>query len=174
MTIELAFAGLLLVAGGWLAYYRFWVWRARRPIESGFPYVRIHSDGSARELSPEERAYLNEEFEPTDGGRPHIKSHYEQLDGWKCLAGFIERSRVPSAIPIEAVNPEFDQLSAQVEEDELAINRSVGDIIEANADGSVTCTPNPDLERDERFRRMRIEHLKLLVEQERLAIRPKA
>ena len=49
--------------------------RPRRWYESGFKFVYINQDGTARELSPEEQTYLTQEFVGGDGNRPYIKSY---------------------------------------------------------------------------------------------------
>jgi hypothetical protein len=71
--------------------FLFWKWGPRRPQEPGFKFVYVNQDGSVRELSPEERGYLSEEFPGEDGGRPYIKWSYESRDGWGSKSGFIER-----------------------------------------------------------------------------------
>ncbi|MEZ5385493.1 MAG: hypothetical protein R3F13_08260 [Prosthecobacter sp.] len=89
-----------LAAGfGFWAWYK-WMTRKRRPIEAGYKYVMVTDDGGARELTADEREYLEAEFSPTDGARPYIKFRYESLDGWGSLAGFLARRQLPSWIAI--------------------------------------------------------------------------
>jgi hypothetical protein len=64
-------------------------------------FVRVNADGSIRELTADEREYLNTDFNGADGARPYIKRHYEQRDGWGSIAGFLYRDRVPPGIIIQ-------------------------------------------------------------------------
>jgi hypothetical protein len=120
--------------------------------QPGFKFVYVNQDGSVRELSPGEQAYLSEQFSGGDGGRPYIKSNYESSDGWGSQSGFIERHRVPSRITILPVHPNYDALEKELGHDILGPNRAAGDIIKTNADGSVTCTFNPNISRKEGFK----------------------
>ena len=75
-----------------------------------YPYVWVNRDGSARELHPKERSYLETPFEGADGGRPYVKRAYETKDGWGSLAGFLPRAKLPAAsttapAPLEDPNP---------------------------------------------------------------------
>ena len=128
-----------------------WKFGPRRSSEPGFKFVYVNQDGSVRELSPNEQAYLSETFSGGDGGRPYIKSSYKSRDGWGSQSGFIERRQVPSRIAILPVHPNYDELEKEIKHDFLGSHREAGDIIERNADGSVTCTPNPNISRKERF-----------------------
>jgi hypothetical protein len=64
--------------------------------------VYVNDDGSPRELSETEKTYVDTEFSPLDGARPHIKTHYEQRNGWGRLSGFLQRKDVPVGM---AINP---------------------------------------------------------------------
>ncbi len=128
-----------------------WKFRPRRGHEPGFKYVYVNQDGSARELSPADQAYLSEEFSGADGGRPYIKSSYESTDGWGSQSGYIERRRVPWRVAILPVHPDYDAREKAVGQDMFGAHRAAEDIIETNPDGSVTCTPNPKLSSIERF-----------------------
>jgi len=130
----------------------FWRFGSRRGREPGFKFVYVNQDGTVRELSPEEQAYLCEEFEGGDSGRPYIKASYESSDGWGSQSGFIERRRVPYRITILPVHPNYDNAARELNEDLLDANRAVGDIIVENADGSISCFPNPDISRRKRFK----------------------
>lgn len=132
-----------------------WFNRSRRPREAGFRYVYVNDDGSARELTNEEQEYLDQEFQPADGGRPYIKSRYESRDGWGNLSGFIERQKVPVRIAIVPVDPTIDVEQEDKASDPRAIYLAAGDIVTENPDGSFTCEPNPDIPAEERFERMR-------------------
>ena len=72
--------------GGILVAIIVWwgVWSARTTKEKtngsyALRFVYVEEDGSARELSAEERDYLNTEFQGADGGRPYIKCWYREL-----------------------------------------------------------------------------------------------
>jgi hypothetical protein len=62
--------------------------------------VYVNDEGSARELSETEKKYVDTEFSPLDGARPHIKTRYEQRNGWGNLSGFLQRKDVPVGLPI--------------------------------------------------------------------------
>jgi hypothetical protein len=62
---------------------------ARKP--SGV-LVRIPADGSAWELTDEEKVYVDTEFSPFDGARPYIKSEYHQRNALGRIDGTVERS----------------------------------------------------------------------------------
>jgi len=128
-----------------------WKFGPRRAKEPGFEFVYVNQDGSVRELSPGERDYLSREFSGGDSGRPYIKFSYESCDGWGSQSGFIERRRVPQGKSIGPVNPNYDQLAEDSRLDMLAANRAAGDLIVEKEDGSVLCSPNPDLSRKKRF-----------------------
>ena len=128
-----------------------WMFVPRHGNEPGFKFVYVNQDGSARELSPGEQAYLSEQFSGGDSGRPYTKSNYKSSDGWGSQSGFIERRRVPSRITILPVHPNYDALEKELGHDMLGSHRAAGDIIETNADGSITCTPNPNISRKEGF-----------------------
>jgi hypothetical protein len=129
--------------------------RPLRKREPGFKFVYVNQDGSVRELSPGEQAYLSEEFSVGDGGRPYIKSNYESSDGWGSQSGFISRRQVPADIPILLVHPNYDVLKKECGHDMLGSHRAAGDIIEKNANGSITCIPNPRISLEKRFELLR-------------------
>ena len=149
-----------------------WRFSPRRPGEPGFKFVYVNQDGSAREVSPAEQAYLSEKFSGGDSGRPYIKSSYKSRDGWGSISGFIERRYVPARIKILPVHPDYDAREKKLGFDMLDSHRAAGDIIETRADGSVACIPNPKISRTERFelsRRWQLAHQR---ERERLAAVP--
>jgi len=129
----------------------FWSYRPRRGHEAGFEYVYVNQDGSVREVSLKEQAYLSEKFSGGDSGRPYIKSAYESTDGWGSQSGFIERRRVPASIRILSVHADYDEREKALGFDWLDSSRAVGDILQKNPDGSVTCIPNPSISQEERF-----------------------
>ena len=133
------------------------VWKLgpRRGKEPGFKYVHVNLDGSVRELSPDEQDYLSKEFSPGDSARPYIKFSYEGSIPWGSQSGNIERRRVPRKLTIRGVNPNYDQLSKDLKRDVFGSHRAGGDIIETQEDGSVLCTPNPDIPQRKRLKLMR-------------------
>ncbi len=81
-----------------VVYLRYYV--PLRPKESGFDYVHVELDGTVRELDDEEKVYLTTVFDPSDGGRPYIKSRYNDLTPDGKMWGFMERRRIPRRINI--------------------------------------------------------------------------
>lgn len=152
--MAVTFAVLIGIIG-----FLLWKWGPRRPEEPGFRFVHINQDGSARELSPEEREYLSEEFAGSDGGRPYIKTTYESRDGWGSRSGFLERRRVPARVEILPVNPNYDAAVKELKEDPLGPERAAGDIIVKNEDGSISSIPSPNLSRRARFKLIRKHYL---------------
>jgi hypothetical protein len=138
--------GVLIVLVGTV-----WMLRAPRGRKTEPSYVYVNQDGSVREVSPGERVYLSTKFDTFDGGRPYIKARYDSRDGWGSLSGFMERHYVPSQMVIEPVNPDYDALEKQLKFDFLGASRAAGDVIVTNPDGSVSCTANPAISKEERF-----------------------
>jgi hypothetical protein len=66
---------------------------ARGTYAQGFVFV--NDDGSIRELTAEEQAFLNTEFDMADSGRPYIKSRYSSRTPDGRLQGFLPRSEIP-------------------------------------------------------------------------------
>jgi hypothetical protein len=71
------------------------------PNVASYPYVYVNADGTARELHPNERQYLETEFVLGDGGAPYVKSSYADLNGWGEIRGFLERAKLPEGMPIQ-------------------------------------------------------------------------
>jgi hypothetical protein len=63
-------------------------------------FVYIENDGTARELTEDEKEYLNTEFHPTDGARPYIKFRYRSLTPDGKMHGFLWRRRLPRGMPV--------------------------------------------------------------------------
>jgi hypothetical protein len=146
-----------------------WRFRPRRRREAGFEFVYVNQDGSVRELSPEERAYLSTEFSGGDGGRPYIKMSYRGRDGWGSQSGFIPRRLVPPRLAIAPVHPDFDARGGHLIHDLFGAYRAAGDTIVTNTDGSITCTPNPAISCEERFALIRTYELAEQRRREQLA-----
>jgi hypothetical protein len=58
-------------------------------------FVVVEDDGSVRELSEAECEFLARPFEPSDGGRPYVKSRYGSRTPDNRLGGFLERNDLP-------------------------------------------------------------------------------
>jgi hypothetical protein len=67
----------------------------------GYKYIKVNDDGTARELTSEERKYLEEKFHPADGGRPYIKFGYEMRTPVGKLGGFLKRRHLPPNIKVD-------------------------------------------------------------------------
>jgi hypothetical protein len=95
-------AALLGVFSLWLLWQsRGWPFSGeRRAGTFAKHFIFIESDGSARELMPDEIEYLNTEFDPGDGARPYIKSRYKEKNGHGNLSGFLLRKLVPKRVRI--------------------------------------------------------------------------
>jgi hypothetical protein len=135
-------------------------------------YVYVNQNGSVREISPGEKAYLERKFEPFDGARPYIKSRYWSWDNWGSRSGYLKRSRVPRRLAIQPVRADYDSVIKDLKEDILGTARASGDIIVQNDDGWVTCTPNPNISRKEHWERARKYQLDAQAQREALAKLP--
>jgi hypothetical protein len=67
--------------------------------------VYINADGSGRELTDDEKKYVDTEFSAFDGARPYIKTYYEQRNGWGELNGYLKRTEVPEGVPMRPAPP---------------------------------------------------------------------
>jgi len=117
----------------------------RRPdhLDGPYPYVHVNADGGARELHPDERAYLETRFQFGDGGRPYVKSSYSKRNGWGDLAGFLERSQLPSEIVVQDA-PGESPYKPLPWSDQIQFLRDKGFVVTENPDGTFTATkPKP-------------------------------
>lgn len=96
LVIALIIAGII-----WLIVWYLIQTRARRKRESGFEFVYVEDDGSARELDDDEQVYLKTEFHGGDGNRPYIKLRYESLTPDGKMRGYLPRRQLPSRIKIK-------------------------------------------------------------------------
>jgi hypothetical protein len=71
------------------------------PYFESYAYIYVNADGSARELHPDERQYLESDFLPGDGAAPSIKRDYGQRNGWGEISGYLERSKLPKGTAIK-------------------------------------------------------------------------
>jgi hypothetical protein len=74
-------------------------------------------------------------------------------------SGYIGRHGIPSRIIIKSVNPNFDTAVKELKEGFLGMHYAVGDVVVRNDDGSITCTPNPNISLEERMERARTYQL---------------
>ena len=117
-----------------------WETRPRRPKDDGYRYIRVKEDGSVREVTPEERKYLETEFLLFDGARPYIKTRYETLNGWGSMAGFLPRRQLPKDIPIEQLPPkvesyEENEFFGEIDESKMVeARKKLSEIFDENLD----------------------------------------
>lgn len=96
-------------------------------------FVYVNNDGSARELHPNERNYLETPFDPFDGNRPYIKDSYLSKNGWGEIGGFLKRAELPSRTPI-ALAPSEDPCKPLSKQDQIQILRNRGFEVMAESD----------------------------------------
>ena len=107
-----------------------------------YPYVHIEKDGAARELNAPERDYFEEQFSPLDGGRPYVKTRYEDKNGWGHMGGFLNREDVPMQVPIHPA-PEGELKDLYTKETLTRLMREHGFEVTEDADGTVTARRVP-------------------------------
>ena len=95
---------LAAVLLGPVVWYK-WMTRTRRRSDGGYEYVLVLKDGSAREVTANEREYLETDFSPADGARPYIKFRYESVDGWESIEGFLLRRQLPGGVAPRRIKP---------------------------------------------------------------------
>jgi hypothetical protein len=100
-----------------------------------YPYINVNADGSARELHPNERNYLETPFDPFDGGRPYIKDSYSAKNGWGEIMGFLERSKLPLGTQVQPA-PAEDPSKPLTREDQIQFLRDKGMEVIENSDGT--------------------------------------
>ena len=100
-----------------------------------YRYVHVNADGTARELHPSERRYLETEFKGGDGAAPYIKSRYNERNGWNELTGYLERALLPDGIAVAAAPADVRPLDRA---EYAAWLRSKGVEVIENGDGSFT------------------------------------
>jgi len=102
-----------------------------------YPFVYVNADGTARELHPRERNFLETPFHPADGGRPYVKDKYSQKNGWGEVTGFLKRSKLPPGTRIFAA-PDENPIKPMTKEDMKQFLRAKGVEVTENSDGSFT------------------------------------
>jgi hypothetical protein len=145
----------LLAVVAYLVWF-FWQTRPRRPKEEEYPHVHVEDDGSAREVTTDERAYLETKFHPADGARPYVKLRYESLNDWGSITGYLPRRQLPKNILI-AQAPSTSNKGLIDRSKMIEAHKKAGDTIIENPDGSFTAKLNrndiSEAERKEIFKR---------------------
>lgn len=165
------FVAGLITCGCVLAYYllRPHVTRSGPLRASNCRFVYVNQDGSIREVSPSEQAYLTQDFAPNDSAGPYIKAKYDSRDGWGSLSGFMDRRGVPPGVPVQPAHPDYDAREKALGFDPYEADRAAGELVEKLPDGSVVTRPNPAVPPHERFERLRQCHLEIQRRREALA-----
>ena len=63
-----------------------------------YPFVFVEDSGAYKELSIEDKQYLEEKFDPTDSNRPYIKSSYRSKTPDGKMRGFLKRTKLPKGL----------------------------------------------------------------------------
>jgi hypothetical protein len=93
--MAMAWAGVALAVGSMATLWAVLRSKSKRSAPLSTKCLYINADGSARELHPSEREYLDTPFRGDDGNRPRLKRSYSEKDGWGEISGFMERSKLP-------------------------------------------------------------------------------
>lgn len=98
-VVLFGFKAFLIITGLALLYYYLRHLVPLRREEPGFPIVYVKDDGTVREVTEDEWAYLNWAL-PSDGGKPDVslKTRYLEKFSSGGISGFIPRRRVPVGI----------------------------------------------------------------------------
>jgi hypothetical protein len=107
------------------------------PTAEPYPYIYVNADGSARELHPNERNWLETPFKGGDGAAPNVKSDYDERNGWGDLNGYLMRSLLPEGVAIHDA-PAEDPSRPMNREEFIAWLRNKGMVITEKSDGSFT------------------------------------
>jgi hypothetical protein len=108
-----------------------------------YPYIYINADGTARELHPNERAWLETEYTLGDGAAPHVKDSYDDRNGWSELNGYLARAALPTGTPVGDA-PAADPRRPMSRADTIAWLRGKGVEVTESDDGSLTVHGLPD------------------------------
>jgi hypothetical protein len=90
-----------------------------------YPYIYINAVGTARELHPNERAWLETEYTLGDGAAPRVKDSYQERNGWGEIRGYLKRAALPAGMPV-ADAPAEDPRRPMSREDTIAWLRGKG------------------------------------------------
>jgi hypothetical protein len=102
-----------------------------------YPYIYVNSDGTARELHPNERTWLETPFKLGDGAMPNIKECYEERNGWGEIRGYLERAKLPDGIAVQPA-PAEDPSRPMSWDEFAAWLRAKGAQVIENKDGSLS------------------------------------
>ena len=102
-----------------------------------YPYIYINADGTARELHPNERAWLETEYTLGDGAAPRVKDSYQERNGWGEIRGYLKRAALPAGMRV-ADAPADDPRRPMSHEELVAWLRSKGVRVTESGDGSTT------------------------------------
>jgi hypothetical protein len=110
-----------------------------------YPFVHVDADGTARELHERERRYLEAEFKDGDGAAPHIKSGYEERNGWGDLSGYLQRALLPNGTAVDTA-PAKDPNPPMSRDEFIAWLRRKGVAVTDNGDAALSVS-KPETER---------------------------
>lgn len=163
--------GLAIAAVAFPLAWYLWLGRPRRPAEPGFPYVHVNLDGTARELSPQEREYVTAVYAPGDGARPAFLHCHRSKDGYGIRSGLLARRRLPRDVVVQPVHPDYDARRAELERtlDPLDEFRRGGYLVIEREPGQFAAQPDPNVPGRERWRRLGDARRETLRRYERLA-----
>jgi hypothetical protein len=75
--------------------------------QTPYPYVLVEDNGTYRELTQEDKDYLEEPFSPADSGRPYVKHSLYQRTPDGLIGGYLKRSKLPRGLaPGHPIPPE--------------------------------------------------------------------
>jgi hypothetical protein len=63
-------------------------------------FVFVEDDGTARELTEDQKDHLNTEYYGADGNRPYIKGRYGQRTPDGKIGGYLKRRKLPRQISV--------------------------------------------------------------------------
>ena len=87
--------------------------------------VFVNEDGSVRELTEDDKEYVDAEFSPLDGNRPYVKSSYSDRNVSGRLRGYLPRAKVPPGVAIVAA-PEQEASQPQTPQ---AVAKSLSELV---------------------------------------------
>jgi hypothetical protein len=137
--------------------------------------IYVNQDGTARELSAEERSLLSQEFTPGDGTMPYMKLRYTSRDGWGSFSGFLPRRDLPATIFVQPVNPDYSSPIVTAEQKVLemaAQAKAAGYSVSQPSARSIRIEPGQGKARQESFEILRRLILEKQKQQEDLARHP--
>jgi hypothetical protein len=70
-----------------------------------YPYIYVKDNASFRELTEEEKQYLEVKYHPADGDRPYIKFSFYSKTPDNRLDGFLKRTKLPKGLKLGEFAP---------------------------------------------------------------------